>query len=169
MVSASLFLNSDKSFAMTTLYLVRHGELPTSPRFSPRRRLPLSPTRAQFAAQTADFFASHAIDAVYSSPLRRAHRDKARRLPPVWETRDRRGGLSQDQRGVLEDNRRRPNSGTDTTSSLLAWFAGEHDHAPSKGANRTTTCGGGRRAGYAQVLAEVPGRAVIFAHGGLFP
>lgn len=132
---------------MTTLYLVRHGEnvANLTKEFS-HRAVDYSLTdkgRAQ-AAQTADFFRGHAIDAVYSSPLRRA-RETAEAIAavvgkPVTVVED----FREINVGVLEGQAPAPNSGTDTTNSCWRGLPATTT-APSKGANRTTTCGGGRR------------------------
>ncbi|MCB0056520.1 MAG: histidine phosphatase family protein [Caldilineaceae bacterium] len=156
---------------MTTLYLVRHGEnvANLTKEFS-HRAVDYSLTdkgRAQ-AAQTADYFRGQAIDAVYSSPLRRA-RETAEAIAavvgkPVTVVED----FREINVGVLEGQAPTPELWHGHNQLLLAWFAGEHDRA-FEGGESYNDLWRRAQAGYAQVLAAVPqGRAVIVAHGGLF-
>lgn len=156
---------------MTTLYLVRHGEnvANLTKEFS-HRAVDYSLTdkgRIQ-AAQTADFFRGQAIDAVYSSPLRRA-RETAE---PIAAAVGRPVTVVEDFReinvGVLEGQPPTPELWHGHNQLLLAWFAGEHDRA-FEGGESYNDLWRRAQAGFSQVLAEVPqGRAVIVAHGGLF-
>ena len=156
---------------MTTLYLVRHGEnLANLTKEFSHRAVDYSLTdkgRMQ-AAQTADFFRGQAIDAVYSSPLRRA-RETAE---PIAAAVGRPVTVVEDFReinvGVLEGQPPTPELWQGHNQLLLAWFAGEHDRA-FEGGESYNDLWRRAQAGFSQVLAEVPqGRAVIVAHGGLF-
>lgn len=156
---------------MTTLYLVRHGEnvANLTKEFS-HRAVDYSLTdkgRIQ-AAQTADLFRGRAIDAVYSSPLRRA-RETAEPIAtavgaPVIVLEN----FREINVGVLEGQPPTPELWHGHNRILNAWFAGDHE-LTFEGGECYNDLWRRAQAGYAQVLAEVPqGRAVIVAHGGLF-
>lgn len=156
---------------MTTLYLVRHAEnvANLTKEFS-YRAIDYSLTdkgRTQ-AAQTADFFRSQAIDAVYASPLRRARETAA----PIAAALGKPVTVLEDFReinvGVLEGQPPTPELWHGHNQILLAWFTGQHD-LTFEGGESYDDLWRRAQAGYAQVLAAVPlGRAIIVAHGGLF-
>ena len=156
---------------MTTIYLVRHGEniANLTKEFSHRAvDYSLTDKGRMQAAQTADFFRNQAIDAVYTSPLRRARETAAPIAAALGKPVTVVENFREINVGVLEGQPPTPELWHGHNQLLMAWFAGEHDRA-FEGGESYTDLWRRAQAGYAQVLADVPnGSAVIVAHGGLF-
>jgi probable phosphoglycerate mutase len=120
------------------LYLLRHGENPAnlSKEFSNRQvDHPLTEKGVLQAEQTAEYFAAHGLDAVYSSPLKRAAQTAtiiASRLSldvTIMEA------FREIDVGLLEG---RPATTADWTfhaQMMHAWFDGQHEAAFPQGEN----------------------------------
>jgi broad specificity phosphatase PhoE len=152
------------------VYLVRHGENPANltREFSHRRvDYALTPRGVEQARRTAHFFRDRRVDAIYTSPLRRA-RETAEIIAaphglPVWVIE----GFREINVGELEV---RPP--TDANWALhdavqAAWRAGRHEEAFPGGENYIALLAR-MRAGLDEALRGRDGqRIVIVGHGGI--
>lgn len=157
-----------------TLYVVRHGENPANLNREFSYKLidySLTEKGVRQAEETASFFREKGIDAIYSSPLKRA-RETAQIIAaplalPVTIVEE----FRENNVGDLE---RDPPNGAAWAlhDSIIAdWFAGRHD-ALFPGGEDFHTLLRRVRIGLTATLADLGGgpeskRAVIVAHGGI--
>lgn len=156
-----------------TLYVVRHGENPANINREFSYKLidySLTPKGVQQAEATARFFAAHGIDAIYSSPLKRAYETAEAIARPlglpitiVEEFRENNVGDLEAQ-PVTEEN-------WALHDRIIAdWYAGQHEVSFPGGESFLALI---RRikVGLTRVLEEAgrgePQRIVIVAHGGI--
>lgn len=121
---------------MTRLYLLRHGENPSNldKQFSNRRvDHPLTQKGVLQAEQTADFFAKQGLDAVYSSPLKRAKQTAgiiAGRLGLEVTIME---AFREIDVGLLEGRPATPADWAYHARMMNAWFDGDHGAAFPEG------------------------------------
>jgi broad specificity phosphatase PhoE len=156
---------------LNVVYLVRHGENPANitREFSHRRvDYPLTERGVAQARQTAAYFRDQAIDAIYSSPLRRAQQTAdiiatALHLP-VTILED----FRETNVGTLEDQPPTAAAWEQHDSVLASWSSGQREVAFPGGEDYHSLLAR-MRAGMATVLAGRDGaRVVIVGHGGIF-
>lgn len=156
-----------------TLYVVRHGENPANINREFSYKLidySLTLKGARQAEETATFFAAHGIDAIYSSPLKRAYETAEAIARPlglpitiVEEFRENNVGDLESQ-PVTEEN-------WALHDRIIAdWYVGRHD-VSFPGGESFIGLVDRIKAGLTQVLEEAgdaaPKRIVIVAHGGI--
>jgi probable phosphoglycerate mutase len=152
------------------LYLLRHGENPANINKVFSNRLvdqPLTEKGALQAEQTADYFADQGLDAVYSSPLKRAAQTAdiiARRLgleATILEA------FREIDVGALEGRPATPADWAFHVQMMHTWFDGDHQAAFPEGENYhdlwARMCDG--------LLAATEGRLgqkiLVVGHGGI--
>lgn len=153
-----------------TVYLVRHGENPANitHEFSYRKvDYGLNDKGRLQAEQSAAFFKDKGIDALWSSPLKRAYETAQIIAAPLALPVQVHEGFREVNIGDLE--------GFPTLENwqlhdeiVLGWFAGKTERAFPGGENYPQLLGRFERG--LRMIAAVPGvqRAVVVAHGGLF-
>ena len=155
----------------TTLFLVRHGENPANLTREFSHRVidySLTPRGVQQAKQTAHYFASQRIDALYSSPLKRAYETAAiiaerLRLPMTEDER-----LREVNVGALETRPPSPETWALHDAIFARWLAGDEAACFPDGED-CHTLRGRMRASLGEMMARWPGgRVVVVAHGGIF-
>ena len=156
---------------MNRFYLVRHGEnlANLTKEFSNRRvDYALTPKGVLQAQQTADYFKDKGIDAVYSSPLKRAQQTAQIIATAVGVTAVVLENLREVDVGDLE--------GQPPTAELWAlhnavvrdWMTGHPEKSFPNGENHTTLCRR-MRAAFAEMTAGRDGKdIVVVGHGGIF-
>lgn len=156
---------------MNVVYLVRHGENPANitREFSHRRvDYPLTARGEAQARRTGEYFRDKAIDAIYSSPLRRARQTAeiiaAALCAPVTVLEE----FRETNVGVLEDHPPTDESWRRHDAVLAGWNEGRYDLAFPGGEDYHTLLAR-MRAGMRTVLRGRDGaRIVIVGHGGIF-
>lgn len=155
---------------MNTLYLIRHGENPANLTNEFSHRLvdyPLTPKGVVQAQQTAEHFRRRRVDAIYTSPLRRA-----------IETAEIIGATTGHTPIVVEHFRevnvgaleRDPSDANwDLHDSIVrAWFTGQPEQRFPEGEDYHSLLGR-MRSGVEQALRDRLGQHVIVVgHGGIF-
>lgn len=156
---------------MNLVYLIRHGENPANitKEFSYRKvDYPLTPKGVLQAQQTADYFRDRDIDAVYSSPLKRARQTaeiigETVGLPVTVLEQFREINV-----GSLEDQPPTRENWAIHDAVLREWRAGHHSVAFPDGEDFITLLGR-VHTGLAEALRGRSGqRVVIVGHGGIF-
>lgn len=156
---------------MNRVYLVRHGENPANlnKQFS-HRLIDYSLTQKGIlqSHQTAQFFKNKQIDAIYSSPLKRAHETAqiiAEELDlEVHEFEE----FREIDTGILEAQP--PSKGNwDLYFSITAdWFAGNTDSSFPEGENYTRVIARMRRGLELALNGRDNQNIIVVAHGGIF-
>lgn len=156
-----------------TLYVVRHGENPANINREFSYRLidySLTPKGVRQAEATARFFAAHGIDAIYSSPLKRAYetaeaigRPLGLPITVVEEFRENNVG-DLERQPVTEEN-------WALHDRIIAdWYAGRHE-VSFPGGESFLELTRRIKVGLTRALEEAgtnrPKRLVIVAHGGI--
>jgi len=157
-----------------TLYVVRHGENPANLNREFSYKLidySLTEKGVRQAEETASFFREKGIDAIYSSPLKRA-RETAQIIAaplalPVTIVEE----FRENNVGDLERDPPNEAAWALHDSIIADWFAGRHD-ALFPGGEDFHTLLRRVRTGLIATLADLGGepgakRAVIVAHGGI--
>jgi Fructose-2,6-bisphosphatase len=155
---------------MTTLYLVRHGEnlANITKEFSYRAvDYPLTPKGVLQAEQTAEYFVNRDVDAIYTSPLARAHQTAeilARRKAVPVHLRE---ALREISVGSLE-GASTPENWALYQRISAAWYAGLAEVAFPNGedlrmvAARFLGC-------VSEIVAAHPGGSIVaVGHGGVY-
>lgn len=156
---------------MTRLYLVRHGEnlANLTKEFSHRAvDYSLTDKGVLQAEQTARYLADQGIDAVYSSPLRRAHETAQHLADALGQQVIVLEAFRELNVGDLEGQPPTAEAWHAHNEVLRAWRRGELQTAFPGGENYLQMW---QRvgAGFRQVVERHPDQAVaIFAHGGVF-
>ncbi|MGH2484924.1 MAG: histidine phosphatase family protein [Ktedonobacterales bacterium] len=155
----------------TTLFLVRHGENPANlTREFSHRVIDYSLTLrgVQQARQTARHFANQRIDALYTSPLKRAYETAAiiagrLHLPVTVDER-----LREVNVGALETRPPSPETWALHDAIFARWLAGDEAACFPDGED-CVTLRGRMRASLGEMAARWPGgRVLVVAHGGIF-
>lgn len=156
---------------MNLVYLVRHGENPANllMQFSYRKvDYPLTEKGALQAQQTADYLRDKGIDALFSSPLRRAIQTAEAISAAVGQPIQVLEQFRELNVGDLEDRPPTAENWAEHDRVIAAWRAGRHE-VPFPGGENYVTLLARMRAGMGQALAGRDGqRLVIVGHGGLF-
>jgi broad specificity phosphatase PhoE len=156
---------------MTRLYLVRHGEnLANLTKEFSHRKVDYSLTEKGVlqAEQTARYLQTKGINAVYSSPLRRAKETAQHLADALGHEVIVLEAFREINVGDLEDQPPTAESWTAHNAVLDAWRRGEL-HASFPGGENYLQMWQRVEAGLRQVAAEHPNETVaIFAHGGIF-
>lgn len=156
---------------MNLVYFVRHGENPANitKEFSYRKvDYPLTPKGVLQAQQTASYFRARGVDAIYSSPLKRARQTaeiigEAVGLPVTLLEQFREINV-----GSLEDQPPTRENWAIHDAVLRQWRAGHLSAAFPDGEDFTTLLGR-VHAGLAEALrGRSDQRVVIVGHGGIF-
>jgi probable phosphoglycerate mutase len=156
---------------MNTLYLIRHGENPANITKEFSHRLidySLTPKGILQAQQTGEFFKDQQIDAIYSSPLKRAIETaeiigQAIGVQPVVMEEFREVNV-----GALEALGGSTENWATHDSIVRAWFEGQADRMFPEGENYHMLLER-MRSGVAQILREQEDkRTIIVGHGGIF-
>jgi probable phosphoglycerate mutase len=159
--------------SLTRLYLVRHGENPanlTRTLSSLHVEWSLTEKGVEQARQTAEWFTGRGIQAVYSSPLKRAAETAAiigaRLGLPVTITE----AFREIQAGLLELEPTSAEVWEQHDAILRAWRAGDHDRRfPGETGDDYHRLWGRMRAGLLDILVRHPGaNVIIVGHGGQF-
>ena len=156
---------------MTKLFLIRHGENQANltKEFSHRKvDYPLNAKGRLQAEQTAEALSRQGIEAIYSSPLRRALETAsvigARLDLPVTVFEE----FREINVGDLEEQPPTAESWRFHDSILRAWFMGEYGVA-FPGGEDYYTLHARAMAGFRTVVTNHPqGNVVVVAHGGIF-
>jgi len=156
---------------MNTIYLVRHGENPANLTKELSHReidYPLTPKGRLQAQQTADYFEGMGIDAIYTSPLKRAVETAAIidvQLGLGYKVME---NFREINVGALE---RKPASAEVWEQHIRIlddWFSGKH-HSRFPDGEDYNTLWDRMRSGVEQVVSGVENhKIIILAHGGLF-
>jgi probable phosphoglycerate mutase len=156
---------------MNTIYLVRHGENTANLTKEFSHRLidySLTPKGIVQARQTGEFFKDKRIDAIYSSPLKRAIETaaiigQAIGVRPVIMEQFREVNV-----GLLEGLGGGPENWATHDSIVRAWFEGQPELMFPEGENYHMLLER-MRSGVEQVLRDQDGKNIIIVgHGGIF-
>ena len=156
---------------MHTLYLIRHGENTANITKEFSHRLvdySLTPKGVLQAQQTAEYFKSRQIDAIYCSPLKRAIETAeiighAIGIRPVIMEEFREVNV-----GALEMLGGSPENWATHDSIVQAWFEGQPDVIFPEGENYHMLLER-MRSGVAQILRKQHDKSsIIVGHGGIF-
>ncbi|MBN1395494.1 MAG: histidine phosphatase family protein [Pirellulales bacterium] len=149
------------------LYLIRHGEsiYNAEGRVQGQSDAPLSELGRRQSRAVADAMAYRPIDAIYSSPLRRAYavaKDIASRhgLPVRTDPR-----LKEIAVGEFQD-RMRTELEEEHPEELARWWTGDMDYAFPGGETRRQLADRGEEA-FQEIASNGHRNAVVVAHGGL--
>ncbi len=153
------------------LYLVRHGEnwANITKEFSSRRvDYSLTPKGVLQAQQTAEYFRSKKIDAIYSSPLKRAQETAqiiadALGLPVVVQE-----NLREVNVGDLEGQAPTAELWAYHNAVVLDWLTGHPERRFPKGEDYRTLCRRMRAAVEEMIRGRKGGNIIAVGHGGQF-
>ena len=156
---------------MNLIYLLRHGEnvANLTKEFSCRKvDYSLTPRGILQAQQTASFFQSQVIDAIYASPLKRAAETaaiiaKALALPVTTIEE-----LREIDVGPLEDAVDLKSAWDFHNGILQAWFEGDPEPRFPQGENQHDLIRRMRSALYQAVQGRDRQRILVVGHGGIF-
>lgn len=153
----------------THLFLVRHGETDFNLKGIVQGRgvnAPLNETGISQAQALAQRFMAEKIDAIYSSPLTRAHQT-AKCVADACSINDipTDSGLEEMSWGIFEGQSYSDKMGDVFAEMKQRWHEGEHDFAVEDGESLTTVQNRGMASIERIVSAEAGKRVLVVAHG----